>query len=68
MYSGQIQGIGPRYCPSVEDKVVQFAEKPRHTIFLEPDGWDAEEIYINGLSTSLPEEVQRGDPRARSRA
>ncbi|HEY3125311.1 MAG TPA: tRNA uridine-5-carboxymethylaminomethyl(34) synthesis enzyme MnmG [Thermoanaerobaculia bacterium] len=59
MYSGQIKGIGPRYCPSVEDKVVRFAEKPRHTLFLEPDGWDAAEIYINGLSTSLPEEVQR---------
>ncbi|HEV8119183.1 MAG TPA: tRNA uridine-5-carboxymethylaminomethyl(34) synthesis enzyme MnmG [Thermoanaerobaculia bacterium] len=59
MYSGQIVGIGPRYCPSVEDKVVRFAEKPRHTIFLEPEGWDAEEIYVNGLSTSLPEDVQR---------
>jgi len=59
MYSGQIRGIGPRYCPSVEDKVVRFAEKPRHTIFLEPEGWEAEEIYINGLSTSLPEPVQR---------
>jgi tRNA uridine 5-carboxymethylaminomethyl modification enzyme len=59
MYSGQIVGIGPRYCPSVEDKVVRFAEKPRHTIFLEPDGWEAEEIYVNGLSTSLPEDVQR---------
>ncbi|HSP94226.1 MAG TPA: tRNA uridine-5-carboxymethylaminomethyl(34) synthesis enzyme MnmG [Thermoanaerobaculia bacterium] len=59
MYSGQIRGIGPRYCPSIEDKVVRFAEKPRHTIFLEPDGWTAPEIYINGLSTSLPEEVQR---------
>ena len=59
MYSGQIKGTGPRYCPSVEDKVVRFAGKPRHTIFLEPDGWDAEEIYINGLSTSLPEDVQR---------
>jgi tRNA uridine 5-carboxymethylaminomethyl modification enzyme len=59
MYSGQIRGIGPRYCPSVEDKVVKFADKERHTIFLEPDGRDVEEIYINGLSTSLPEEVQR---------
>ena len=59
MYSGRIQGIGPRYCPSVEDKVVKFAEKSEHTIFLEPDGWDSEEIYVNGLSTSLPEEVQR---------
>ena len=59
MYSGRIVGIGPRYCPSVEDKVVKFADKPRHSIFLEPEGWDVEEIYINGLSTSLPEEVQR---------
>jgi tRNA uridine 5-carboxymethylaminomethyl modification enzyme len=59
MYSGRIHGTGPRYCPSVEDKVVKFADKDAHTIFLEPDGWDSEEIYINGLSTSLPEEVQR---------
>ena len=59
MYSGRIVGIGPRYCPSVEDKVVKFADKPRHSIFLEPEGRDAEEIYINGLSTSLPEDVQR---------
>ena len=59
MYSGQIHGTGPRYCPSVEDKVVKFADKSEHTIFLEPDGFDSEEIYINGLSTSLPEEVQR---------
>jgi tRNA uridine 5-carboxymethylaminomethyl modification enzyme len=59
MYSGTIQGIGPRYCPSVEDKVVKFADKSSHTIFLEPDGWESPEIYINGLSTSLPEEVQR---------
>ena len=59
MYSGRIHGIGPRYCPSVEDKVVRFADKEQHTLFLEPDGWDSEEIYVNGLSTSLPEEVQR---------
>jgi tRNA uridine 5-carboxymethylaminomethyl modification enzyme len=59
MYSGAISGIGPRYCPSVEDKVVKFADKAEHTIFLEPDGWDSDEIYVNGLSTSLPEEVQR---------
>jgi tRNA uridine 5-carboxymethylaminomethyl modification enzyme len=59
MYSGRIRATGPRYCPSVEDKVVKFAEKPRHTIFLEPEGFDAPEIYVNGLSTSLPEEVQR---------
>ncbi len=59
MYSGRIHGIGPRYCPSVEDKVVRFYEKDRHTLFLEPEGWDSEEIYVNGLSTSLPEDVQR---------
>ncbi len=59
MYSGRIVGIGPRYCPSVEDKVVKFADKPRHSLFLEPEGWDAPEIYVNGLSTSLPEQVQR---------
>jgi tRNA uridine 5-carboxymethylaminomethyl modification enzyme len=59
MYSGQIRGIGPRYCPSVEDKVVKFADKERHTLFLEPEGFDAVEIYVNGLSTSLPEDVQR---------
>lgn len=59
MYSGRIRGIGPRYCPSVEDKVVRFADKDRHTLFLEPEGFAAEEIYINGLSTSLPEDVQR---------
>jgi tRNA uridine 5-carboxymethylaminomethyl modification enzyme len=59
MYSGRIQGLGPRYCPSVEDKVVKFADKASHTLFLEPEGRDAIEIYINGLSTSLPEEIQR---------
>ncbi|MDQ6891638.1 MAG: tRNA uridine-5-carboxymethylaminomethyl(34) synthesis enzyme MnmG [Acidobacteriota bacterium] len=59
MYSGAIRGIGPRYCPSVEDKVVRFAEKASHLLFLEPDGADSPEIYINGLSTSLPEEIQR---------
>lgn len=59
MYSGAISGLGPRYCPSVEDKIVRFADKPAHTLFLEPDGRDSDEIYINGLSTSLPEDVQR---------
>jgi tRNA uridine 5-carboxymethylaminomethyl modification enzyme len=59
MYSGQIQGIGPRYCPSVEDKVVKFADKDRHQLFIEPEGLNTDEYYINGLSTSLPEEVQR---------
>ena len=59
MYSGQIQGIGPRYCPSVEDKVVRFADKPSHQLHLEPEGLATDEIYLNGFSTSLPEEVQR---------
>ena len=59
MYSGQIQGIGPRYCPSVEDKVVRFADKPSHLLHLEPEGLATVEIYVNGFSTSLPEEVQR---------
>ena len=59
MYSGQIQGIGPRYCPSLEDKVVRFADKPSHQLFLEPEGLATDEIYLNGFSTSLPEEVQR---------
>ncbi len=58
MYSGSIQGIGPRYCPSIEDKVVKFAEKTRHQIFLEPEGLDDHTIYPNGISTSLPEVVQ----------
>lgn len=58
MYSGQIQGVGPRYCPSIEDKVVKFAEKERHQIFLEPEGRATDEFYVNGASTSLPEEVQ----------
>jgi tRNA uridine 5-carboxymethylaminomethyl modification enzyme len=60
MYSGQIQGRGPRYCPSIEDKVVRFAEKERHQIFLEPEGLDDDTIYPNGISTSLPEDVQLG--------
>lgn len=59
MYCGEIKGIGPRYCPSVEDKVVRFPDKDRHQLFIEPEGLDTEEYYINGLSTSLPEEVQR---------
>ncbi len=58
MYSGQIQSRGPRYCPSIEDKVVRFADKDRHQIFLEPEGLDTNEIYCNGISTSLPEDVQ----------
>lgn len=59
VYSGQIGGRGPRYCPSIEDKIVRFAEKPQHTIFLEPEGLDDATVYPNGISTSLPEEVQQ---------
>lgn len=58
MYSGNIKGIGPRYCPSIEDKVVRFAERQRHQIFLEPEGLDTHEIYVNGISTSLPVNTQ----------
>ncbi len=58
MYSGQIKSTGPRYCPSIEDKVVRFAERERHQIFIEPEGYDTNEMYLNGVSTSLPEEVQ----------
>lgn len=58
MYSGRIQGLGPRYCPSIEDKINRFADKDRHQIFVEPEGWNTIEIYVNGFSTSLPEEVQ----------
>ena len=58
LYSGMIEGVGPRYCPSIEDKVIKFSEKPRHQIFLEPEGLHTGEVYINGLSTSLPFGVQ----------
>ncbi len=58
LYSGKIKGIGPRYCPSIEDKVVRFADKTRHQLFLEPEGMNTNEIYINGFSSSLPEDVQ----------
>lgn len=58
LYSGQIEGIGPRYCPSIEDKVVKFPDKPRHQLFLEPEGLDTNEIYVNGMSTSMPIDVQ----------
>ncbi len=58
MYSGQINSIGPRYCPSIEDKVVRFADRSAHHVFLEPEGLDDDTIYPNGVSTSLPEEVQ----------
>ncbi|ALC87146.1 tRNA uridine 5-carboxymethylaminomethyl modification protein [Bacillus sp. FJAT-22090] len=59
MYSGMIKGTGPRYCPSIEDKIVRFSDKPRHQIFLEPEGRNTREVYVQGLSTSLPEHVQR---------
>ncbi len=58
MYTGRIEGIGPRYCPSIEDKINRFAERDRHQLFIEPEGWNTIEIYVNGFSTSLPEEVQ----------
>jgi len=58
MFQGRIQGLGPRYCPSIEDKVTRFAERDRHQIFVEPEGWNTIEIYVNGFSTSLPEDVQ----------
>ncbi|HEX7314899.1 MAG TPA: tRNA uridine-5-carboxymethylaminomethyl(34) synthesis enzyme MnmG [Pyrinomonadaceae bacterium] len=59
LYSGQIKGVGPRYCPSIEDKVVKFPEKTRHQLFLEPEGYDTYEVYLNGFSTSLPFELQQ---------
>jgi len=58
MFTGRIKGLGPRYCPSVEDKINRFADKERHQIFVEPEGWDTVEVYVNGFSTSLPEDVQ----------
>ena len=58
MYSGKIEGVGPRYCPSIEDKVVRFSERPRHQLFIEPMGLDTEEYYLQGMSSSLPEDVQ----------
>ncbi len=58
MFTGRIQGLGPRYCPSIEDKINRFAERTRHQIFVEPEGWNTVEIYVNGFSTSLPEDVQ----------
>src|SRR5437870_3871761 len=59
LYSGKIKGVGPRYCPSIEDKVVKFASKSRHQLFLEPEGHDTNEVYLNGFSTSLPSELQQ---------
>ena len=58
MFTGRIEGVGPRYCPSIEDKINRFAERDRHQLFIEPEGWNTVEIYVNGFSTSLPEEVQ----------
>ncbi len=58
MYNGQIESNGPRYCPSIETKIVRFADRTSHQIFLEPEGWDTEEVYVQGMSTSLPVEVQ----------
>jgi tRNA uridine 5-carboxymethylaminomethyl modification enzyme len=58
MFTGRIQGLGPRYCPSIEDKINRFADRERHQIFVEPEGWDTVELYINGFSTSLPEDIQ----------
>jgi tRNA uridine 5-carboxymethylaminomethyl modification enzyme len=58
MFNGRIQGLGPRYCPSIEDKIERFSERNRHQIFVEPEGWDTVEVYVNGFSTSLPESVQ----------
>jgi tRNA uridine 5-carboxymethylaminomethyl modification enzyme len=58
MFQGRIQGLGPRYCPSIEDKITRFSERERHQLFVEPEGWNTVEIYVNGFSTSLPEHVQ----------
>jgi tRNA uridine 5-carboxymethylaminomethyl modification enzyme len=58
MFNGNIQSTGPRYCPSIEDKINRFADKSRHQIFVEPEGWDTVEVYVNGFSTSLPEDIQ----------
>ncbi len=58
MFNGRIKGVGPRYCPSIEDKINRFAERNRHQIFVEPEGWETVEVYVNGFSTSLPEDVQ----------
>ncbi len=58
MFTGRIKGLGPRYCPSIEDKINRFAERERHQIFVEPEGLRTIEIYVNGFSTSLPEDIQ----------
>ena len=58
LFTGRIKGIGPRYCPSIEDKINRFADKERHHLFLEPEGYDTNVVYVNGYSTSLPEDIQ----------
>ena len=58
MFTGRIKGVGPRYCPSIEDKINRFSERDRHQIFVEPEGWNTVEVYVNGFSTSLPEHIQ----------
>ena len=58
LYNGTIKGVGPRYCPSIEDKIVTFGESERHQLFLEPEGWDTNEYYLNGFSSSLPLDIQ----------
>ena len=58
MFNGRIRGLGPRYCPSIEDKIERFSERDRHQIFVEPEGWNTVEVYVNGFSTSLPENIQ----------
>src|SRR5690606_35405749 len=58
MYAGEIDGVGPRYCPSIEDKIVRFADKEKHQVFIEPEGLDTKEMYVQGVSSTLPEEVQ----------
>jgi tRNA uridine 5-carboxymethylaminomethyl modification enzyme len=63
LYSGQIEGIGPRYCPSIEDKIVKFPDKTRHQTFLEPEGFDTNEVYVNGMSTSMPDRCSGGNAR-----
>ena len=64
MFNGRIKSVGPRYCPSIEDKIHRFSERERHQLFVEPEGWNTVEVYVNGFSTSLPEEVQFSALRA----
>ena len=64
MFNGSIEGVGPRYCPSIEDKVVRFAHKDSHGLFLEPEGWETNEVYLQGANTSLPEDVQEAFVRS----